>query len=436
MSTRLPTTSAQYGIWVAQQMSPASPAYLTAEVIVLQGMPDLAALDLSVREVLTHCEALHMRFEVDADGLWQIPTGADCQALVSHDLSAADEPELAARAWIDAMLAQPVDLVRGPLFRTALLRTDSREWWWVLAVHHIVLDGFGYSLICQTLAERYSARVSGQPLPALPDWSLAPVLAAEQRYREVGGMARDQAFWLAHLQAPSPPAQIAAAAGFPDGVRRRDACLGPAEIARIQAAARQCGQDWGSWMLTAIGLWLAAQSGQRALTFGMPVMNRLGTPAISVPCMAMNILPLSLHLHEGDTPRMLCRQIAEAVRAIRPHLYYRYGWIRMDLGLMAQQKHLFNQAVNILPFDRSAAFSGLGARIHPVHAGPVKDLNISVFVLNSEWRLRLEANPDAYPDGRLDALHADLQQWLVCFAAQPAEQPLTLPQNEAMAAGV
>jgi nonribosomal peptide synthetase MxcG len=63
--TRLPTTSAQYGIWMGQQMVPDSPSYLTAEAIELRGPLAIEALNLSVTTVLDNCHTLHMRFQMD-----------------------------------------------------------------------------------------------------------------------------------------------------------------------------------------------------------------------------------------------------------------------------------------------------------------------------------------------------------------------------------
>lgn len=420
---RMATTSAQYGIWMAQQMVPNSPSYLTAEAVELRGPLDVETLDASVNEVLHHARTLHMRFEMDEEGLWQWPQTPG-PVLELHDVSAAPDPQAAAQQWMRTSLSRVCDLTRDPLYRTALLRLGADHHLWYLQVHHIALDGYGYALVCRTVAARYSLRVRGESLPPLPDWTLDRVVQAEQDYQAQGRRARDQAFWRAHLQHAPVLATIAELADFSDEVRRLEQRLDADEVAALQQAAQACGQDWGSWMLAAIGLWLARQSGQRYLTFGLPVANRLGTPALGVPCMAMNIVPLSVHVEPGASMAAMSRQLAERMRAIRPHLYYRYGWIRGDLGLLEAGKHLFNQAVNLMPFDRHAPFERLDSRIHPVSAGPVKDLNISVTVLNQQWRLLLEANPLAYSEERLQALQADLLQWLHALAAHPVQDSL------------
>ncbi|MFT3736644.1 MAG: condensation domain-containing protein [Rhodocyclaceae bacterium] len=424
-TTRQPTTTAQFGIWIAQQMAPESPAMLTAETIELRGALDLSALSRTVVEVLDNCHSLHRRFESEDGTLWQHPLTPATPPLDLHDFRSEADPRAAARQWIAASLATLCDPNRDILYHSAVLQIADDTYLWYLQVHHIALDGFGYSLVCQAVAERYSARVTQQVLPALPDWSLEKITAAEQSYKANGGFDKDKAFWLATMQDAPPPATIAPPVAFSDDLHRCDTRLSHREIDSLREAAKRCGQDWGNWMLAAIGAWLAKQSGQSELTFGLPVMNRLGTPAIGVPCMAMNIVPLSLRIAADDSMQSLSRQVATAMRGIRQHAYYRYGWIRMDLGLMAQGKHCFNQAVNLLPFDRSAAFAGLQSRIEPISAGPVKDLNISVFVLNAEWQLRTEANPNAYSAERLKELHADLLEWVRGLAGRAPGEGLT-----------
>lgn len=423
-SQRMATTSAQYGIWMGQQMVPESPCYLTAEVIELRGILDLQALRDSVVEVLNNCQTLHMRFQMTEEGLWQWPQPVSDAPPPLHDLRQAVDPEAAARQWIQQSLSVLCDPTRDPLYRTVVLQLADDRYWWYLQVHHIALDGYGYSLVCQAVATRYSLRVRGEPLPALPDWTLDKVVQAEQTYKANGKFQKDKDFWGQHLHRAPLPAVVDAAQEFSDDIARHSTRLSQASIDQLQQAAQRCGQDWGSWMLAAIGLWLAKHSGQRQLTFGLPVMNRLGTPALGVPCMAMNIVPMSVHVDPEADMQSMGKQLADRMRCIRPHLYYRYGWIRGDLGLLEIQKHLFNQAVNLMPFDRHAPFEGLDSTVHPITAGPVKDLNISVSVLNAEWRLLTEANPNAYSVERLAELHEDLLQWLSTLAAYSERTPL------------
>ncbi|KVE27649.1 non-ribosomal peptide synthetase [Burkholderia singularis] len=428
-SERIHATAAQYGIWIAQQVDPEGANYLTAEVIELNGALDVGALQASVTDVLDHADTLHMRFEWD-DGapgtqrtLWQRRVAADA-SLPTVDFSKHDNPEQAAHAWMHASLSARCDVTSDALYRTALLRLSPLRHWWYLQVHHIALDGFGYGLLQQAVAARYNARVGGAPLPALPTWRIEPAVDADATYRETGGFERDRAFWREHLRGLPAPAQIAPKQRSGDMPRRRTLTFEPARADALTVAAARAGSDWSAWMLTAIGLWLAKQAGRRDLTFGMPVMNRLGTPVLDVPCMAMNLVPFAVHVRADASPHTLVAETAGQLCAIRPHLHYRYSWICGDLGLLEHDKPVFNQVVNLMPFDRRITFTGLTSDVHPVSAGPVKDLNVTLVVRDRAWRVTLEANPNAYDDARLSALSRSLSGWLAAFAAHEPDRPL------------
>ncbi|MGR4869117.1 amino acid adenylation domain-containing protein [Variovorax sp. LARHSF232] len=420
---RLRTTTAQYGIWVAQQVDPGSPGYLTAEAIELHGALDAALLRRIAVDVLNHCHALHMRFEWDADTLWQHPQSPAAEVPLI-DFSADADPAQAAEDWMHASLATACDVTRQPLFRSALLKTAPEKHAWFLQVHHIALDGFGYSLLQQAVAQRYNAHVAGRVPQPLPDWRLERVIGAEADYHRDGGFDADRTFWREQLRNVPAPAQVAAAQEPSDTPLRHVLALPARQAAALQAAARAAGCDWAAWMLTAAGLWLGRLSGQRDLCFGIPVMNRLGTPALGVPCMAMNIVPFAVQLRPGATLQETASRAAAQLRAIKPHLFYRYGWIRGDLGLLQSGKFLFNQAVNLMPFDRHVAFAGLTSRMQPLGGGPVKDLNLTLVVEQGDWRLTLEANPLAYDRTRVQALAQDFRQLLDALAQAPADAPL------------
>ncbi len=422
----LRATSAQYGIWVAQQVDPGSPSYLTAEAIEFNGALDVPLLLQCAAEVLGHAQALHMRFAWEGDALWQYPQPPQLApaGLALLDFSAEADGRQAAADWMRRSLATACDVTRQPLYQSALLRTAADTHLWFLQVHHIALDGFGYSLVQQAVARRYNARRQGLQPPPLPDWRLDRVVQAEADYRSNGGFDRDRGFWLQHLARVPAAAHLALAQEPCSRPLRHAVRLDAAQVQALQSAARASGADWAAWMLAAIGLWLGRHSGQRDLCFGIPVMNRMGTPALGVPCMAMNIVPFSVHLRPGQTLRQLAGAAVDQLRAIKPHLYYRYGWIRGDHGLLQDGRFFFNQAVNLMPFDRHVAFNGVRSRMVPLSGGPVKDLNLTLVVDQGDWVLTLEANPQAYDEARLRALAGDLATLLQALAQSPADASL------------
>lgn len=438
---RLHTTTAQFGIWVAHQSDPMDPGYLTAELITLDGPLDTVRFSNILTEVLAHCAALHMRFEFEEGTLWQRPQPA-CVPLERPDFSAQADPEGALEAWMAASLRVPCDITTQPLFRCALACLGPLRHAWYLQVHHIALDGFGYSLLQQAVASRYNQLAEGRAVTPLPDWQVHRVVAAEAAYRRDGpdgssAFGTDRAFWGNHLRDVPEGARLAPLHEASNHPWRQSISLAAARSAAVQAAARTVGIDWTAWLLTVAGLWLGRHSGQRDLCFGIPVMNRLGTPALGVPCMAMNVVPFSVRLRPeasfGDTARASAGQL----RAMRPHLFYRYGWIRRDLGLMAEGRFMFSQAINLMPFERAVRFTGIASRMRSVSGGSVKDLNLILVVEQGTWWFTLEANPQGYAESRVTELLADFDHLLDELCACPADAPLRhwMRDNAELSAG-
>ncbi len=448
-SVDLPLSAPQYGMWAAQQLDPHSPAFWTAEAIELEGALDRPALERAIVETLAACDALHMRYSLlDGDVVQRLePSRNDRLAYV--DLSTAADPHAAAWARMRADLATPVDLDTGPLFATELIgieligiepngvepiKTGTDRYLWYLRSHHIALDGFGYLLLIHRVAEAYSAyRRGAEPAPCR-DWSLLPLLAEEQRYCNSAAYVEDRAFWRKSLTGAPPPARLAPAMAVDDRPRSASARLASAIYPQWQAAARACGVDWAAWLIAAIAAWMHARGGFDEVSIGLLVMNRLGSAALTVPCMGMNVIPLRVRTPAQMLFRDLAQSVADELRTVRRHQRYNYEWMRIDAGLEGSHRQLYGPVLNLMPFDRGFVFDGLRSCAHPVSVGPVDDLDITVSPLADGMRFDIDANPLAYDDATLQAHHAALLDLIAAVARRPASSLAALRSELAAAA--
>lgn len=391
----LPLTAAQYGIWLGQQLDPGSPMYWTAEAVELTGELDGAAFEAALRRAVAECDALHQCFSSDGERAWQTTERRGNWILERHHLDDAG-----AHAWMQADLQQRPDLAGGILFGSALLHIEPRRTLWYLRAHHVALDGFGHALLAQRVAALYSSAVSGTAMPAARPAALAPVVAEDAAYQASPACIADRDFWCARLADAPPPVLLASPAPAAGGVLRQRGWL---DQERFDAGA-----DWSALLIAAFGAWLQRESGSSDLTIGLPVMGRMGSVALGIPCMAMNIVALRLRIAPDATLADLARQVAAELRCIRPHQRYRYEHLKEALGIAGGKKRLFGAVINLMPFDRPPGFGPLAARALPVAAGPVEDLSLTIAPGAHGMRCDLEANPAAYDGATLARLHASL----------------------------
>ncbi|MGW0940455.1 amino acid adenylation domain-containing protein [Streptomyces sp. NPDC002666] len=423
--TVLPLTAAQSGMWYAQSLDPLSPAQNTAECLEIDGPLDPELFAAALRQVVVETDALRVRLEDGPQGPRQtVATSAELPLTV-HDLRDVPDAEGRAEAWMRADLAEPCDLAAGPLFRHALFRVGQDRWLWYQRIHHLVMDGFGYSLLVRRTAEVYSALVRGRAPGPRTFGTLAGLVAQDAAYRSSEAFAADRTHWSeAFADRPEPP-RLAGRGALPSRTfLRRTAHLGPETADRMRELATQLRATWPEVLIAAQALYTSRATARSEVVLGLPMMGRVGSVALRVPGMVMNVLPLRLTVTPGASFAELVRQVVLGVRAVRRHQRYRYEDIRRDLRLLGENRGLVGPLVNVMPFDYDVDFAGTPARARNLSAGPVDDLTVNIYDRADGRGLRIDhdGNPALYDE---DALTAHQERFLHLVERLTAEDPHT-----------
>src|SRR5207244_1830678 len=176
--------------------------------VEIDGPVDPVVFEAALRQVVDETDALHGRFVETREGPRQVIELAPDWLMPVVDVSHEPDPPGAARAWMTADMARPMDLARGPLFSYALIKVSRDCFWWYQGYHHIVIDGFGLSLMARRLAEVYTALASGQIADPGQAGSLTDLLQADQSYRASEHFAMDRDYWVGRLADPPEPARV------------------------------------------------------------------------------------------------------------------------------------------------------------------------------------------------------------------------------------
>lgn len=433
--TVLPLTAAQSGMWYAQALDPLSPAQNTAECLEIDGPLDPELFAAALRRVTAEADALRVRVEDTPRGPRQYIRAVVEPPIAVHDLRGVTGAADRAEAWMRADLAEPCDLAAGPLFRHALFRVGERRWLWYQRIHHLVMDGFGYSLLVRRVAEVYTALAQGAEPPPASFGALADLVAADADYRSSGAFEADRAHWAEAFADRPEPSRLAGRGALPSpGFRRRTAYLPRRTTDRLRGLADRLRATWPEVLIAAQALYTARATDRTEVVLGLPMMGRLGSAALRVPGMVMNVLPLRLAVPPDATFAGLVRQVVLGVREARRHQRYRYEDIRRDLGLLGENRGLVGPLVNVMPFDYAVDFAGAPAVARNLSAGPVEDLTVNVYDRADGRGLRIDhdGNPALYDDARLLAHQRRLLHLLDRIAdADPhlplAQHPITTP---------
>ena len=138
-------------------------------------------------------EALHVRLEEDEIGPWQVIEELQFQ-MHFIDVRKEENPEEAAKVWMKNDLSMPVDLKTDTLFTEALIQVENNRFFWYQRIHHIVMDGYGFSLLSQKVAKEYTTLIEETNKKEKPFGSLSKIVQEDIEYRESKQFQEDRTF--------------------------------------------------------------------------------------------------------------------------------------------------------------------------------------------------------------------------------------------------
>jgi hypothetical protein len=156
---------AQHRLWRLARVASRGTAYNVFHGVHLRGRLQVRTLAAALGRLVTRHEALRTHFPETEQGPVAVvdPAPGAPRTLPLVDLAglAAPRVRLACQRVIADQAGRPFDLVQGPLLRAALMRTAENEHVLLLAVHHIVIDGWSLTVLVRDLFGLYAAMSGG-----------------------------------------------------------------------------------------------------------------------------------------------------------------------------------------------------------------------------------------------------------------------------------
>ena len=193
----LPLSFAQQRLWFLDQLAPGNPFYNIPSNLRMSGPLDVPVLTASLGEVVRRHEALRTTFSASGGRPVQLIAPPGALALPFVDLAGLPPARREDELWrlMREEARRPFDLVRGPLFRIALVGLAPEEHAVLATLHHIISDGWSSGVLRREVGVLYGAFAEGRPspLPELPiqypdytlwqrQWLRGEVLAAHLGY--------------------------------------------------------------------------------------------------------------------------------------------------------------------------------------------------------------------------------------------------------------
>jgi len=314
-----PLSSAQRRAWLFGRLHLDSIAYQFAALFRLEGALDVDALEGALADLIDRHEILRTSFEDRADEPVQVIHAERAPRLERVDLRGAGR-----HAWgrfARERVRTRIDPGQAPLVRWTLARLGESSWCLVHVEHHLVHDGWSFTVLSGDLAELYSARVEARR-PRLPQ----PVVqfqdyARWEREAHASAAVGEQIEHCARRLDPDPaPIELPGARprppreSFAGGAVRRRA--GGELVSRLRSLGAANRATLYMVTLAAFVVQLQRYAGRDDIQIGSGLANRHDPNAERLIGMIVNTVGLRFDLGGDPTvPELLDRVRAVALEA-------------------------------------------------------------------------------------------------------------------------
>jgi amino acid adenylation domain-containing protein len=314
----VPATESQKEIWIAVQMGDeANCAYNESMCLRLQGNLDIESLRFSIQELVQRHEALRTTFSPDGSTLC-IASSMEID-IASIDLSVVDdrdrESKLAhlRREEVD----RPFNLVRGPLFRSQIIKLQEQESIVILTGHHIICDGWSWGILFPDLGAIYSARQQGLAANLPQPESFIEYAISQEENSTTAEIIEAEKYWLEQFSGTIPvldlPTDRARPALRTYQGSREDWELNPDLVANLKRLGKKAGCSFFTTLFAAFEAFTYRLCGQEDLVVGMPAAGQLvgGKDKLAGHC--VSLLPIRTRINEEQSFRDYLRSRRTAI---------------------------------------------------------------------------------------------------------------------------
>ncbi|WP_078897486.1 non-ribosomal peptide synthetase [Streptomyces rimosus] len=410
-----PLTAMQAGMFFHAGYDPrATDIYRSQTALDFQGPLDLGLLRSALQRLMRRHAPLRAGFRaLDSGETVQFVLREAEVPWAEIDLSAADESVL--RQVTEREWQRRFDLSESPLIRVTVIRLAGDRHRVLLALHHILCDGWSLAILLDEWMTLYAHA---------GDACLPPVTPYATYMTWLGARDRDAALaaWRQAL-AGAGPTLVAAGKGTRAPTDPAEVPVGlTAPLAdRLERRARRLGVTASTLVRGAWGILLGRLTGRDDVVFGTTTAGRPPeVPGIeSMVGMFINTLPVRARWDDGEPLADFLRRLAAEQAALLPHEHVGL-W---ELHHLTGARELFDTLVvyQNLPQELPSGDLAHGVRLDGVTGRSAAHYPLVLNALPGDFRLTYR--PDLFGRDAAEAVAARLVRVLEQVAGDPSARP-------------
>lgn len=301
LNSYLSLSSYQRDLYQTQKAFPGSALMNVGGYAEIDGQADVDTLKDVINLMILMHDSLRIKLVQNGNDVFQVFSPFVKKEIPVRSFVHEHSPMQAAINWMENVATIPVQLHNGEeLYTIEILIIDKIKKIIFIKCHHILLDGWSFSILFKSLCTLYNKRIRGVSPDDMEPMSYRILLEKEKHYRISSSFNADKAFWSSYLSDNKRSFEN----GFQSKYEYAKKSLknvmsrrlpNKTEVEQILNFSHQNNLSEVHVYLAAFCKFVFLKTGFDSVVAGIPVLNRSNFRERNVAGLFANVLPLAVN---------------------------------------------------------------------------------------------------------------------------------------------
>ena len=296
-------------------------------VCYVPGDVDFKALKQSIDEFIGKNEIFHFKFKNENGQVYQELVDCKCNEVEFIDF---DKDKNKFDKWCEQFFDEAVSVYDNYLYKFVLFKLDDNTNGYVIKMHHIVSDGYSFSILTNQIAEIYDnlLKIREIDTAAVP---YSEYIKSENEYLQSEKFLKDKEFWnekFSNLNEEFLYKETYDCSG--ESFKYKI----PTEITnRLNKLLNENNITRNTFFMSLLYLYFYKKTGEKDIVIGMPVYNRASKRMRAAIGMFVSTVPVTFRINNEINFKDFIKELNVQLRSCYKHQSYPYDILINDLRL-------------------------------------------------------------------------------------------------------
>ncbi|SFL37530.1 non-ribosomal peptide synthase domain TIGR01720/amino acid adenylation domain-containing protein [Gracilibacillus orientalis] len=344
-----------------------SPLHTIGGTLNFKGPIEVEKLERAINITIQNNEGLRLNFREMEGDLYQFIRNYDYEDIDFFDFTTIKHSENELRTWVKEIFKKRFELEDNKLYYFAIYKKSNNEYGFVLAIHHIIADGWSIALIERQICENYHKLIRSDK-PITSKSSYLDFIKSEDEYINSERYSKNKTYWN-HKFSDLNTEFLYKSSEKLEGNRKNFIAEQNISI-QLKKYLKDNNYTLNDFILTCALIYLGKTSNQDDITIGTPIFNRLGKAEKSLVGMFTSTMPFRFTVNNESPFTELLIAVKKEMKNCYRNQRYPYDLLIKDLELNKRGfDSLFTMSVNCYNSEFTSNIEGIELEIEEYYSG-------------------------------------------------------------------